>query len=144
VSETVNSEKANKNGAVRFFAARGATREETTCSVCGMMLSKYRHTRFEVTEKDGTRHATCGVQCGLVLRLRLNESFRSAEATDFISGRPGNAAEMFYVYKSEAVPDMWPSFIAFRVKSDAEKFSKGFGGTVLDYEQALKKAALIR
>jgi peroxiredoxin len=144
VTETGNSEKVNKNGAVRFFAARAATREETTCSVCGMMLSKYRHTRFEVTKKDGTLHATCGVQCGLVLRLRLKDSFMGAEATDFISGRSDNAAEMFYVYKSEAVPDMWPSFIAFRVKGDAEKFRKGFGGTVLDYGQALKKAALIR
>jgi peroxiredoxin len=144
VTETGNSEKADKNGAVRFFAARAATLEETECSVCGMILSRYRHTRFEITQKEGTTRATCGVQCGLVLRLRLGNSFVSAQATDFISGRPGNAAEMFYVYKSEAVPDMWPSFIAFRIKSDAQKFRKGFGGAVLDYEQALKKAALIR
>jgi peroxiredoxin len=144
VSETGNSEKADKNGAVRLFTARAATHKERECSVCGMRLSKYRHTRFEITNREGSHYATCGVQCGLVLRLRLKESFLSARATDFISGRPGNAAEMFYVYKSEAVPDMWPSFIAFRTKSDAEKFRKGFGGTVLDYEQALKKAAQIR
>jgi peroxiredoxin len=144
VSETGNSDKADKNGAVRLFAARAATPKERECSVCGMKLSKYRHTRFEITNREGSQYATCGVQCGLVLRLRLKESFLGAKATDFISGRPGNAAEMFYVYKSDAVPDMWPSFIAFRTKSDAEKFRKGFGGMILDYEQALKKAVLIR
>jgi peroxiredoxin/nitrous oxide reductase accessory protein NosL len=144
VSETGNSDKVNQNGAVRFFAARAAPPKETECSVCGMMLSKYRHTRFEITTQKGARYATCGVQCGLVLILRRKESFLSAKATDFISGRSENAAEMFYVYKSEAVPDMWPSFIAFRAKNDAEKFCKGFGGMVLDYGQALKKAALIR
>jgi peroxiredoxin len=144
VTETGNSEKADKNGAVRFFAAPTTPPDETECVVCGMILNKYRHTRFELTEKNGIKHATCGVQCGLVLQLRLKDAAIRAEATDFISGRLGDAAKMFYVYKSDAVPDMWPSFIAFSKKSDAKKFSKGFGGAVLNYEQALKKAELIR
>jgi peroxiredoxin len=144
VTEIGNSEKADKNGAVRIFTAPTALPNETECSVCGMILDKYRHTRFEVTEKDGITHATCGVQCGLVLQLRLEGTVIRAKATDFISGRLGDAAKMFYVYESEAVPDMWPSFIAFGKKSDAEKFSKGFGGAVLNYGQALEKAELIR
>jgi nitrous oxide reductase accessory protein NosL len=44
----------------------------------------------------------------------------------------------FYVYKSSVITDMAPGFIAFKKKSDAEKFAKGFGGRVITYEEALE------
>jgi len=44
----------------------------------------------------------------------------------------------FYVYKSSVITDMAPGFIAFRRRSNAEKFAKGFGGQVVTYEEALE------
>jgi hypothetical protein len=108
-----------------------------------MDISKYQHTRYEVTATDGGRYVTCGVRCGLILQIKLGDRFKSATATDFITGRGSDAREMFYVYKSEAVPDMWPSFIAFLRRGGAERFQKGFGGEVLTYEEALKRASLL-
>jgi peroxiredoxin len=153
VTETGNSERAAKAGAVHLFAhpsapspapSRSTSQEETDCQVCGMTLSRYRHTRYEVTTKDGSKLVTCGVQCGLILQLRLGERFASAQATDFITNRSRDATLMHYVYASDAVPDMWPSFIAFSSLESAQRFQKGFGGEVLSHPEALTKAQEIR
>lgn len=108
------------------------------CLVCGMDLSKYPHTRYVVVTTDGREYATCGVQCGLTLHLRLKDKWKSAKATDILTNRPFDADKGFYVYKSSVITDMAPGFIAFSLKSHAEKFSRGFGGQVLTYEEALE------
>lgn len=143
VSETGNSEKHKYGGAVYILSPVIASRADLECPNCGMDISKYQHTRYEVTATDGRKWVTCGVHCGLILQINLGDKFKSATATDFITGRGSDAHEMFYVYKSEAVPDMWPSFIAFLRRENAERFQKGFGGEVLTYEEALKKASLL-
>lgn len=107
------------------------------CIVCGMDVSKYPHTRYVVTTADGKKYATCGVQCGLTLHLRFKDTWRSATATDLITNRSFDARKGFYVYKSSVITDMAPGFIAFKARSYAEKFAKGFGGEVLTYDEAL-------
>lgn len=107
------------------------------CIVCGMDVSKYPHTRYVVKTADGKEYATCGVQCGLTLHLRFKDKWRSATATDLITNRPFDARKGYYVYKSSVITDMAPGFIAFKARSYAEKFAKGFGGDVLTYDEAL-------
>jgi hypothetical protein len=102
-----------------------------------MDVSKYPHTRYVVKTADGKEYATCGVQCGLTLHLRFKDKWRSATATDLITNRPFDATKGFYVYKSSVITDMAPGFIAFKPKSYAEKFARGFGGEVLTYDEAL-------
>jgi len=108
------------------------------CQVCGMDVSKYPHTRYVVTTKEGEEFFTCGVQCGLTLHLRLKEKFKSATATDLLSNRSVDAQKAFFIYKSTVITDMAPGFIAFATKTNAEKFQKGFGGQVLSYQEALE------
>jgi hypothetical protein len=108
------------------------------CMVCGMDVSKYPHTRYMVETTDGKKHTTCGVQCGLTLHLRLKDKWKSAKAADLLSNRIFDVKEGFYVYKSSVITDMAPGFIAFKVRVDAEKFAKGFGGQVVTYEEALE------
>ncbi len=111
-----------------------------TCAKCGMDLSKHTHTRYETVLADGSRVVTCGVQCGMMLEAA--RGVQRAWATDFISGRRIDAAKAWYVVGSSAVPDMAPGAIAFASREDAEKFRKGFGGEVLDWDharEALKK-----
>ena len=107
------------------------------CLVCGMDVSKYTHVKYVVTTTDGKEYTTCGVQCGLTLHLRLKNKFKSATATDLISHRTIDAKKGFYVYKSSVITDMAPGFITFKRRVNAEKFSKGFGGQVVTYEEAL-------
>lgn len=108
------------------------------CIVCGMDVSKYPHSRYVVETKDGKMYKTCGVQCGLTLHLRFKDKWKSATASDLLSNRPFDVKKGFYVYKSTVITDMAPGFIAFKRKTNAEKFSKGFGGRVVTYEEALE------
>ena len=108
------------------------------CIVCGMDISKYPHTKYVVTTKEGEEFFTCGVQCGLTLHLRLKEKFKSATATDLLSNRSVDAQKAFFIYKSTVITDMAPGFIAFATKTNAEKFQKGFGGQVVSYQEALE------
>ena len=108
------------------------------CIVCGMDISKYPHTKYVVTTKEGEEFSTCGVQCGLTLHLRLKEKFKSATATDLLSNRSVDAQKAFFIYKSTVITDMAPGFIAFATKTNAEKFQKGFGGQVVSYQEALE------
>ena len=108
------------------------------CIVCGMDVSKYPHTRSVVETTDNKKYATCGVQCGLTLHLRFKGKWKSATATDLLRNTPFDVEKGFYVYKSSVITDMAPGFIAFRRRSTAEKFAKGFGGQVVTYEEALE------
>ena len=107
------------------------------CIICGMDVSKYPHTRYVVETIDGKKYTTCGVQCGLTLHLRFKDKWKSATAADLLSNRPFDVKKGFYVYKSSVITDMAPGFIAFKRRTDAEKFAKGFGGQVVTYEEAL-------
>ena len=108
------------------------------CSICGMNLSKFTHVKYVVTLTDGKTQTTCGVQCGLTLQIRLGDKFKSAVATDLITHREVEAPKAFYVYKSSAITDMAPGFIAFSTKEKAESFAKGFGGKVVNHRDALE------
>jgi hypothetical protein len=103
-----------------------------------MDVSKYPHSKYVVTTKEGEEVFTCGVQCGLTLHLRLKEKFKSATATDLLSNRSVDAQKAFFIYKSTVITDMAPGFIAFATKTNAEKFKKGFGGQVVSYQEALE------
>ncbi len=108
------------------------------CAKCGMDLSKYPHTRFVIMTTGGQEIITCGAQCGLSMRLRLQDKWKSARATDILSNRLFDAEKGFYVYKSKAITDMAPGFISFNLRANAERFAKGFGGEVVTYEEAVE------
>jgi len=111
--------------------------EVNRCIICGMDVSKYPHSRYRVTATNEEEFITCGAQCGLTLHLRFKEKFKSAAATDLLSNRPLDARKAFYVYKSSVITDMAPGFIVFAARKNAESFAKGFGGQVVDYDEAL-------
>ena len=123
---------------VPVFFAPICFAEAERCIVCGMDVSKYPHTRYVVETAAGEAYPTCGVQCGLTLHLRFKEQWKGATATDLLSNRSFDATRGFYVYKSTVITDMAPGFISFRTGANAEKFSAGFGGQVVPYQEALE------
>jgi len=114
--------------------------EKNACVLCGMYLTDYTHVKYTVTDTDGKKYITCGVQCGLILQLNLKKKFQSATMTDLFSHKSIPAEKGWYVYRSSIITDMAPGLIGFRDKIKAEKFIKGFGGELLNYQQALAKA----
>ncbi len=114
--------------------------ERNDCILCGMYLPNYTHVKYTVTDTAGKKYVTCGVQCGLILQLNLKKKFQSATMTDLLSHKSIPAEKGWYVYKSSVITDMAPGLIGFRDKSRAEQFIKGFGGELINYQQALEKA----
>jgi nitrous oxide reductase accessory protein NosL len=107
------------------------------CGQCGMDLSKFSRTRYEISWMDNTVTKTCGVQCGLTQQILHREKFKSSMARDYFTGRVFDAGTGFYVFGSNVVPDMAPGFIAFQSRTDAEKFQKESGGRILTFREAL-------
>jgi len=131
--------------AVLFITAPvRAADEGLRCVQCGMDLSKYPHSLYTIHWKDGTVTKTCGVQCGLTQHLMNPDAFKSSSATDLITNREFPAADGFYVFKSSVTTDMGPGFIAFKDRTNAEKFREGFGGEVVTYQEALEIWAEIK
>jgi nitrous oxide reductase accessory protein NosL len=107
------------------------------CGQCGMDLTKYERTRYEIHWMDGTTTKTCGVQCGLTQQILHRDKFKSSVAKDYVTGSSFDARTGCYVFGSRIVADMAPGFIAFRQRADAEKFQKESGGQVMSFNEAL-------
>ena len=107
------------------------------CGQCGMDLSKFARTRYEIRWKDGAATKTCGVQCGLTQQILHRDKFKSSVAKDYVTGHLFDARTGSYVFGSSIIADMAPGFIAFQHRADAEKFQKESGGQVMSFDEAL-------
>ncbi len=123
--------------AVLFAPSASMAQQRQQCSLCGMDLNKYTHVRYTITTTDDQQVTTCGVQCGLLLQLNMGKSFKSAVATALLSHKTIAADKAWYLYHSKIITDMSPGFIAFASRDNAERFQKGFGGTVMTLQEAL-------
>jgi hypothetical protein len=116
-----------------LFAVQAVER----CGQCGMDLSGFRKTQYEIQWTDGTVTKTCGVQCGLTQQILRRDRFKASIAKDYLAGVPFDARTGYYVFEGKIIADMAPGFIAFRLRADAEKFQKVSGGRVLSFGEAL-------
>ena len=107
------------------------------CGQCGMDLSKFSRTQFEIRWTDGSVTKTCGVQCGLTQQLLRRDKCKSSVARDYYTGSLFDARTGCYVFGSKIVPDMAPGFTAFRQRADAEKFQKESGGQIMSFDESL-------
>ena len=123
------------------LAVAVAATAQDKCPICGMSISDHQNTAFVVTMKTGEEVHYCCAHCGLWVLATDKDKVQSAKTRDFISGEWLGAEKAVYLYKSKAVPSCAPSWIAFGSKKQAEMFKKGFGGTIYDYEAALKRRA---
>jgi hypothetical protein len=111
------------------------------CPLCGMNHAGNENTAYELTLQDGKIETYCCPHCGLYAQGMATAKVKSARARDFISGEWMAPAEMTFIFKSSAVPACAPSWIAFGKKGEAEKFQKGFSGTIYPFAEALKVRA---
>ena len=127
--------------ALAFAMAGYAMEMAGKCPLCGMNIAGNENTAYEITYMDGTVETYCCAHCGLYDHATKKDSVKSARARCFISGEWMDPAEATYVFNSTAVPACAPSWIGFGDKADAEKFQKGFGGTIYTFEEALVERA---
>ncbi|RUM27678.1 MAG: DeoR/GlpR transcriptional regulator [Aquifex sp.] len=107
------------------------------CVIC----SKDIDGRFNVILflNEGKKVHACCPHCGLMAFRKLSDKVESIIMKDFVSCNPVNAFTSWYVVGADISPCCSPSAFAFSDRYIAEKFSKGFGGKVLDFEDALEE-----
>jgi hypothetical protein len=86
---------------------------------------------------DGTHRQTCCAHCGLMALFEPDVSVSSALVTDFLYGRTVNCRTAVYVVAPVIRLCCTPTVLAFERRDEAERFRKGFGGQVLDLEEAM-------
>jgi len=92
-------------------------------------------TTFIIEQKDGEKLIACCSHCGM-MALASNTNVRTAMTVDFIYGKMLNASLAWYVLNSDVSLCCNPSIISFSNRNDAIRFSKGFGGVVMDFAHA--------
>jgi nitrous oxide reductase accessory protein NosL len=112
------------------------------CKYCGMDRGKFDFTRMVIEYDDGTTIAVCSIHCAAVdLANNIDKTPKSIQVGDFDSKELIDVEKAYWVLGGEKPGVMskrgkW----AFAKKEDAEAFSKKNGGTVADFEGAMKAA----
>jgi DeoR family transcriptional regulator, copper-sensing transcriptional repressor len=113
---------------VRGGLALPENTDKNTCTMCQGPVPL--RTRF-ILPRDNLIEMACCPHCGIVLMIRDN--IPGALAVDFLYGSVIPASQAVYVAESEVRMCCTPSIISFLDLEDAKRFSRGFGGIVLDF-----------
>lgn len=126
-----------KHGELRLRTEEELKEEKKdVCAYCTKAVD--RRLEFIYYLKNRKIKACCA-HCGLLLYKDIKEDEVEACMTwDFITGNPISCYSAWYVVGSSALPCCSPSAIAFANREDAEKFAKGYGGAVMDFEKAVE------
>lgn len=108
------------------------------CSLCGMWLDEYRHTRHVVALRDGSSHPFCSLPCAAKLLKQKGADVVSIRAADYGTTALVDARKAHYVLGGDVPPVMSAtSTAAFGNRAGAEAFRKKHGGRLATFEQAL-------
>lgn len=105
------------------------------CVQCGRENNP--RTVFLIEQNDGEKLAACCPHCGL-MALAKRTDISTAMTTDFFYGTILNASGAWYVINSSVSLCCRPSTLTFSNPDDATRFAQGFGGQVMDFNQAQK------
>lgn len=119
------------HGAVRLPDPYTQTVE--TCHMCGMPAKS--RMQFAITTRAGQSIRACCPHCGLLL-LETQQDVVSVLLKDFIYGKIVNGLQAWFVVESRITACCEPSVLAFANQADATDFQRGFGGKVMNFNQA--------
>ena len=115
---------------------------EPNCKYCGMNRGMFAYSRMFVTYDDGSELGTCSIHCLAVdFALNIDKAPTSILVGDVNTKKLIDAEEAFWVIGGNKPGVMtreakW----AFEDKAAAEKFIMMNGGTLANFEEAMKAA----
>ncbi|MBI5585130.1 MAG: nitrous oxide reductase accessory protein NosL [Deltaproteobacteria bacterium] len=124
------------------LSASEDVKKHSACKYCGMDREKFGHSRMLIEYDDGSQVGTCSLHCAAVdLALNLDKTPKLIWVGDYGTRSLVNAEKAFWIIGGGKPGVMtkrakW----AFAEKTDAEKFIKENGGTLGDFDAALKAA----
>jgi DNA-binding Lrp family transcriptional regulator len=108
----------------------------TVCVMCGIGVNQ--RTAISIYLVDGSQVMACCPHCGLMYISRHPE-VQSGLVTDYLYGKMHNVRQAVYLLNSEVQICCSPSLLCFASDEDAGRFQTGFGGQVLNFEQAMHR-----
>ena len=105
------------------------------CAMCNKPISE--RTVFIVRLESGEQKRTCCAHCGLMIQSQSKDALKSLTA-DYLHGHTISADQAIYILGCDLTICCVPSVLSFGSLQDAEKFQKGFGGTIANIEEALQ------
>jgi DNA-binding Lrp family transcriptional regulator len=105
------------------------------CVMCGVGVN--HRTALSIHLGDGSQVMACCPHCGLMF-ISKRPDVRSALVTDYLYGKMHNVRKAVYLLESQVQVCCSPSLLCFAYQEDAEKFQVGFGGQMLDFDQAMQ------
>lgn len=123
-----------KHGGVTL-AGKTVSMGEALCAMCNKPASE--RTIFIVQFKDGEQKRACCAHCGLMIQSQSKNTWQSLTA-DYLYGHMVSANQAIYVLGSELNICCVPSVLSFGSQQEAEKFQRGFGGSLMNMEEAIR------
>jgi DNA-binding transcriptional ArsR family regulator len=105
------------------------------CVACYAPLSLRTQVVLHLT--DGGQRRACCPHCGLMALSRGTEAIASILVTDFLFGRSVNGRTATFLAAPGIAICCTPTVLAFEDAHDAQRFQAGFGGEILDLDEAL-------
>ncbi len=112
----------------------GANDRQLRCAHCGKDLDP--RTAFVIHLSSGEVEQACCAHCGLRL-LDSHPDANSGLAADFLQGTMVNVKEAAFLVHPDLSVCCTPSVFVFAQREDAVRMQAGFGGLVLDLDEAL-------
>lgn len=122
-----------KHGGVTL-AGKSTGGGEYTCTMCNKPISE--RTVFIVQTESGEQKRACCAHCGLMIQSQSKDAWQSL-TTDYLHGHMVSANQAIYVIGSELNICCVPSVLSFGARLEAEKFQKGFGGSLFIMDEAI-------
>ncbi|MFN8410922.1 MAG: DeoR family transcriptional regulator [Anaerolineales bacterium] len=120
-----------KHGGVTL-AGKTIVAGEGQCDMCNKAIQS--RTSFIVRFENGDQKRACCAHCGLMLQSQSKNAWQSLTA-DYLYGHMISAKQAIYVLGSDLNICCVPSILSFGTPQEAEKFQKGFGGTLANMEE---------
>jgi len=115
--------------------------EKMWCAVCGMNLKMFYKTSHAVVLKDGTKKQYCSIRCLAADWKSISDKIDKILVVDADTEKLIDATKAYYVVGSKVKGTMsMTSKIAFGSLEEAKAFQKAYGGEIVDFKTALKRA----
>lgn len=122
------------------FAQMADIQKNPDCKYCGMDRQKFGHSRMLVTYNDGSEFGSCSIHCAAInLALSIDKTPTQIQVGDYNTKNLIDAQKATWVIGGSKPGVMtkrakW----AFEKPADAEAFIKESGGSIGNYEDAMK------
>jgi nitrous oxide reductase accessory protein NosL len=114
--------------------------KHASCTYCGMNRAKFAHSRMYIEYDDGSVLGTCSIHCAAIdMALNIDKSPKIVMVGEYNTKKLIDAEKAGWVIggSKAGVMTKRPKW-AFENKSDAERFTKKYGGELATFEDAIR------